>query len=153
MCITGRMTPRGSGLCRNGCEDLEDGQHVCIDFRDSQTGRPFVQAGQQRGDFLVETPALVGQLHRAGGAVEQTHAQPRFQGEGGYDAGFRRQESLPADMVAIPFSRTIRSIVVGSPAYFEGREIPRVPHDLLKHDCIRMRMASGAIWPFFAPDQ
>lgn len=70
--------------------------------------------------------------------------------EDGFDAGFRLQESLPADMVAIPFSRTIRSIVVGSPAYFEGREIPRVPHDLLKHDCIRMRMASGAIyhWEF-----
>lgn len=68
----------------------------------------------------------------------------------GFDAGFRLQESLPADMVAVPFSRTIRSIVVGSPAYFEGRERPLVPEDLLQHDCIRMRMASGAIyrWEF-----
>jgi len=68
----------------------------------------------------------------------------------GFDAGFRLQESLPADMVAVPFSRAIRSIVVGSPAYFEGRERPFVPEDLLQHDCIRMRMASGAIyrWEF-----
>lgn len=68
----------------------------------------------------------------------------------GFDAGFRLQESLPADMVAVPFSRTIRSIVVGSPGYFEGRERPLVPEDLLQHDCIRMRMASGAIyrWEF-----
>ncbi len=39
----------------------------------------FFQAGQQGGDFLVETPALVGQLHRAGSAVEQADAQAFFQ--------------------------------------------------------------------------
>ncbi|MBD9489261.1 LysR family transcriptional regulator [Ensifer sp. ENS11] len=70
--------------------------------------------------------------------------------EEGFDAGFRLQESLSADMIAVPFSRTIRSIVVGSPAYFAGREQPRVPADLLRHVCIRMRMSSGSIyrWEF-----
>jgi DNA-binding transcriptional LysR family regulator len=70
--------------------------------------------------------------------------------EGGFDAGFRLQEALPADMIAIPFSRSIRSIVVGSPGYFEGRARPKVPSDLMQHDCIRMRMASGAVyhWEF-----
>jgi DNA-binding transcriptional LysR family regulator len=70
--------------------------------------------------------------------------------EEGFDAGFRLQESLPADMIAVPFSRTIRSIIVGSPVCFEGREPPRVPADLRHYPCIRMRMASGAIyrWEF-----
>jgi DNA-binding transcriptional LysR family regulator len=70
--------------------------------------------------------------------------------EEGFDAGFRLQENLPADMIAVPFSHAIRSIVVGSPAYFEGRKRPRVPADLLHHVGIRMRMASGAIyrWEF-----
>ena len=70
--------------------------------------------------------------------------------EEGFDAGFRLQETLPADMIAVPFSRSLRSIVVGSPDYFEGRERPKVPADLRNHLGIRMRMASGAIyrWEF-----
>jgi DNA-binding transcriptional LysR family regulator len=70
--------------------------------------------------------------------------------EAGFDAGFRLQEALPADMIAVPFRRSIRSIVVGSPAYFEGRELPKSPSDLLQHACIRMRMASGSVyrWEF-----
>ncbi|WP_395945521.1 LysR family transcriptional regulator [Brevundimonas sp.] len=70
--------------------------------------------------------------------------------DAGYDAGFRLQEHLPADMIAVPFSRSLRSIVVGSPAYFEGRERPKSPGDLMNHLGIRMRMASGAIyrWEF-----
>lgn len=35
--------------------------------------------------------------------------------------------------------------VVGSAAYFAEREIPKKPGDLLVHDCIRKRTASGAI--------
>lgn len=70
--------------------------------------------------------------------------------EEGFDAGFRLQETLPADMIAVPFSRSLRSIVVGSPDYFEGRERPKVPADLRNHLGIRMRIASGAIyrWEF-----
>ena len=43
-----------------------------------------------------------------------------------------------------------RSIVVGSPAYFAGRDRPKTPMDLMAHRCIRARMASGAIyrWEF-----
>lgn len=70
--------------------------------------------------------------------------------EEGFDAGFRLQETLPAHMIAVPFSRSLRSIVVGSPDYFEGRTRPKVPADLRNHLGIRMRMASGAIyrWEF-----
>ena len=66
--------------------------------------------------------------------------------EEGFDAGFRLREVLRADMVAVPFSRSIRSIVVGSPGYFEGRERPKVPSELMQHACIRMRMASGSVY-------
>src|ERR1700742_1270085 len=70
--------------------------------------------------------------------------------EEGFDAGFRLQEALPADMIAVPFSRSIRSIIVGSPDYFKGGEGPEVPADLMQHACIRMRMASGSVyhWEF-----
>jgi DNA-binding transcriptional LysR family regulator len=53
-------------------------------------------------------------------------------------------------MIAVPITRTMRSIVVGSPAYFAGRARPKTPQDLLSHRCIRARMTSGAIyrWEF-----
>ncbi|MGY2293164.1 LysR family transcriptional regulator [Pseudomonas sp. SDO528_S397] len=40
--------------------DLEDGQHVCIDFRDSQTGRPFAWEFHRPGEQL--TVATRGRL-------------------------------------------------------------------------------------------
>lgn len=68
----------------------------------------------------------------------------------GFDAGVRLVEIVPADMVAIPILPTIRSLVVGSPGYFSNRPQPGVPSDLLKHRCIRARMASGRLyrWEF-----
>jgi DNA-binding transcriptional LysR family regulator len=68
----------------------------------------------------------------------------------GFDAGVRLEEFVPPDMIAVPITRPIRSIVVGSPAYFAGRKRPRTPADLAEHRCIRRRAGSGAIyrWEF-----
>ena len=68
----------------------------------------------------------------------------------GFDAGVRLEEFVPPDMIAVPITRPIRSIVVGSPAYFSGRKPPRTPADLAEHRCIRRRLGSGAIyrWEF-----
>jgi DNA-binding transcriptional LysR family regulator len=68
----------------------------------------------------------------------------------GFDAGVRLEEFVPPDMIAAPITRPIRSIVVGSPAYFAGRKLPRTPADLADHRCIRRRLGSGAIyrWEF-----
>jgi len=68
----------------------------------------------------------------------------------GFDAGIRIAESVPRDMIAVPIGGPVRSIIVGSPAYFEGREPPQTPADLLDHQCVRTRMASGALyrWEF-----
>lgn len=68
----------------------------------------------------------------------------------GFDAGVRLEEFVPPDMIAVPITGPIRSIVVGSPAYFAGRRLPRAPADLAEHRCIRRRTGSGAIyrWEF-----
>ncbi|MCX8570764.1 LysR family transcriptional regulator [Aminobacter sp. MET-1] len=68
----------------------------------------------------------------------------------GFDGGFRLAEAVPPDMIAIPVTRQERMIVVGSPAYFQRRPAPQHPHDLVSHDCIRARMASGRVyrWEF-----
>jgi DNA-binding transcriptional LysR family regulator len=68
----------------------------------------------------------------------------------GFDAGIRLAEMVPPDMIAIPIIPTIRSVVVGSPAYFAERGRPLQPTDLMRHECIRARMRSGKLyrWEF-----
>ncbi|MFT4172639.1 MAG: LysR substrate-binding domain-containing protein [Rhodocyclaceae bacterium] len=68
----------------------------------------------------------------------------------GFDAGIRLAESVPQDMIAVPFGSDVRFAVVGSPAYFEGRQRPLVPADLAAHRAVRMRLPSGKLyrWEF-----
>jgi DNA-binding transcriptional LysR family regulator len=58
----------------------------------------------------------------------------------GFDAGIRLAETVPQDMIAVPFGAKQRFAVVGSPVYFAQHKAPRVPADLLAHRCIRTRM-------------
>jgi DNA-binding transcriptional LysR family regulator len=68
----------------------------------------------------------------------------------GFDAGIRPIESVPQDMIAVPIVPRQRFAVVGAPAYFKKHPKPRVPGDLLAHNCIRYRFGSGRIfrWEF-----
>ncbi|MDF3983864.1 LysR family transcriptional regulator [Luteibacter sp. PPL201] len=68
----------------------------------------------------------------------------------GYDAGVRLHESVPEDMVAIPFGTPQRSACVATPAYLAERGVPLHPYDLAMHDCIRYRFPSGRLykWEF-----
>ena len=68
----------------------------------------------------------------------------------GFDAGVRLAEAVPPDMIAIPIVPEIRSLVIGTPEYFETWGVPTVPADLYRHRCIRARMASGKLyrWEF-----
>ncbi|MBB5696188.1 LysR family transcriptional regulator [Muricoccus pecuniae] len=68
-----------------------------------------------------------------------------------YDAGVRLGEQVAKDMVAVPIGPDLRMAVVGSPAYFAANPPPRTPQDLLRHNCINLRMAtSGGLyaWEF-----
>ena len=66
--------------------------------------------------------------------------------ESGCDAGIRLGESLEADMIAIPASRSRRGMIVGAPAYFARHPKPTHPRDLSTHNCIRRRFVSGRIY-------
>jgi DNA-binding transcriptional LysR family regulator len=57
-----------------------------------------------------------------------------------FDAGVRLGEQVAKDMVAVKIGPDERFIVVGSPAYLAGRDIPRHPQDLLAHRCINLRL-------------
>jgi DNA-binding transcriptional LysR family regulator len=68
----------------------------------------------------------------------------------GFDLGVRVADLVPSDMIAVSLGRSQRYAVVGSPKYFEEHDRPRVPPDLLKHRCIRVRLPNGALyrWEF-----
>jgi DNA-binding transcriptional LysR family regulator len=68
----------------------------------------------------------------------------------GFDAGIRTRDAVPGDMVAVPFGRELRFVVVGSPAYLLGHAAPTSPGDLMMHRCVQARWPNGAInrWQF-----
>jgi len=76
----------------------------------------------------------------------------------GFDAGVRFDKDLQQDMVAVRIGAPQRYAVVGSPAYFSRRSMPKSPRDLAGHDCIRRRFPGGGLqsWDFqrrhIAPD-
>lgn len=61
----------------------------------------------------------------------------------GCDAGIRLGETVPPDMIGVPFGARIRFVPVAAPAYLEERGVPSHPEDLMKHACVRIRMPHG----------
>jgi hypothetical protein len=39
----------------------------------------------------------------------------------------------------------MRMMIVGTPSYFDARPNPTSPQDLLKHDCITLRLSSESL--------
>lgn len=64
-----------------------------------------------------------------------------------FDAGVRLGSTIDKDMIAVPIGPALRMAVVGSPAYFANRPIPKKPQDLMHHNCINQRMpTSGGLY-------
>jgi hypothetical protein len=78
-----------------------------------------------------------------------TSAHLRNRAEG-FDAGVRLAETVPLDMIAIPFGKTQQHIVVAAPSYLSGRRSPKTPTELKDHVCVRYRLPGGSIyaWEF-----
>lgn len=67
----------------------------------------------------------------------------------GCDAGIRYEERLDQDMIAVPIGpRRQRFAAAAAPAYLAQRGRPEHPRDLLQHDCLRGRGASGGLLPW-----
>ena len=68
-----------------------------------------------------------------------------------YDAGVRLGEQVAKDMIAVRIGPDMRMAVVGAPSYFATRKRPKVPQDLMGHDCINIRLPTyGGVyaWEF-----
>ena len=68
----------------------------------------------------------------------------------GFDLGIRVAHLVPSDMIAVSLGKLQRYVVVGSPEYLERYGKPKIPTDLFRHKCIRVRLPDGALfsWKF-----
>jgi DNA-binding transcriptional LysR family regulator len=60
-----------------------------------------------------------------------------------YDIGVRYGDQVEKDMIAVRLTPDVPTMIVGSPSYFERRPIPTSPQELMKHNCITLRLASS----------
>lgn len=60
-----------------------------------------------------------------------------------YDIGVRWGDQVDKDMIAVRLTPDMKMMVVGAPSYFAHRPVPGSAQDLMKHNCINLRLASS----------
>jgi len=65
-----------------------------------------------------------------------------------FDAGIRPEHRIDRDMIAVRVGGQMQSVVAAAPSYLARNSAPKVPQDLLEHQCIRIRLQNGAIIPW-----
>ena len=60
-----------------------------------------------------------------------------------YDIGVRYGDQVEKDMIAVRLTTDVAMRIVASPAYFAHRPRPATLQDLMKHNCINLRLASS----------
>ena len=64
-----------------------------------------------------------------------------------YDIGIRWGDQVEKDMVAARMTGDQPMAIVGSPGYLAAHGVPRTPQDLLRHNCIALRLVtSGGLY-------
>jgi DNA-binding transcriptional LysR family regulator len=67
------------------------------------------------------------------------------------DAGVRSGGQVAKDMIAVRIAPDMRMAVIGAPAYFKAHGEPKTPQDLVRHNCINLRLPThGSLyaWEF-----
>lgn len=68
-----------------------------------------------------------------------------------FDAGVRLGEDVDKDMIALRIASDLQIAIVASPTYLERAGSPMVPQDLVRHQCINLRISADRgfyIWDF-----
>jgi DNA-binding transcriptional LysR family regulator len=63
-----------------------------------------------------------------------------------YDIGVRYGDQVEKDMVAVRLTPDVPMTIVASPRYFETHPVPVRVQDLVRHNCITLRLAGGGIY-------
>ncbi|CAN7481558.1 LysR family transcriptional regulator [Variovorax sp. LjRoot84] len=60
-----------------------------------------------------------------------------------FDIGVRWGDQVAKDMIAVRLAPDQQMLIVGAPGYLAERGVPATPQELLAHNCITLRLASG----------
>jgi DNA-binding transcriptional LysR family regulator len=63
-----------------------------------------------------------------------------------FDIGVRYGDQVQKDMVAVRLTPDVRMTIVGSPRYFETHRDPTAIQDLVRHNCITLRLQGGGLY-------
>jgi DNA-binding transcriptional LysR family regulator len=97
--------------------------------------------GPLLGQFLAKYPDIKVEISADDGNSDIV--------SGRFDAGIRRGDRIAKDMIAVKLLEEQRAAVVASPAYLAKHPAPVTPHDLLTHNCVRLRTDwNGGIQPW-----
>ena len=148
-------TPAGARLLSTvgpRMDEIESELAALSEFRDRPAGTIRITAGEHAAEAVL-WPALAKLLPEypdINAEVIVDYGLTDIVAER-YDAGVRLGEQVAKDMIAVRIAPDMRMAVVGSPAYFEHRPKPMVPHDLTEHSCINMRLPTYGgiyVWEF-----
>jgi len=131
-------------------EEINDELALLSEFRDKPAGKLRITAGEHSAitilqpvlaKLLPDNPDLNIEIIVDYGLTDIVAE--------GYDAGVRLGEQVAKDMIAVRIGPDMRMAVVGSPAYFARHPKPKIPRDLMQHNCINIRMPTyGGIFPW-----
>lgn len=120
-------------------------------FRDKPAGRIRLNVVADAGSLLLAPVLPVFTDRYPDIEVEITSSNQMVDVvRDGYDAGIRYGGTVPQDMIVQRLSGDIRWIVTGSPEYLKRYGVPKTPHDLKDHRCLRIRLGNESLykWEF-----
>ncbi|GJD48323.1 HTH-type transcriptional regulator PgrR [Methylobacterium crusticola] len=140
-------TPAGQRLLRSldpALAEVSRGLAALSDWRGEPSGRVRVTTFPYAARTVLE-PALPRFLLDHPAVSVEVVLDDRLTDivAAGFDAGIRFGESVERDMVAVRVGPDLRTVVVGTPAYFARHPRPETPADLEAHDCVNYRLVGG----------
>ena len=70
-----------------------------------------------------------------------------------FDIGVRMGDQVAQDMVAVRIAPDERAAIAAAPSYLAAHGVPQRIEDLLEHQCITLRLSSGAIYAWELVDE
>jgi DNA-binding transcriptional LysR family regulator len=140
-------TPAGERLLRSlgpALEEVARGLAALADWRGEPSGTLRLTTFAFGARTVLE-PSLPGFLLAYPAVSVEVFVDDRLADlvATGFDAGIRFGDSVERDMVAVRVGPDLRTVVVGTPAYFAGHARPAVPSDLEAHRCVNYRLVGG----------